>query len=302
MKCPIAHHVVGGKSFCASLRQMYARELDPYQENRDANHLMLLSGRVVLLRSATGQGADSLAELLLQVGQGSVVAGGSAGAGAVAKPGEGRFVFAGGQPARPAGTLLLTRHVPEPSRPIQRARLDRQIVVAQSAPPARAGPRVVLGPADHARPHGVPLDVADRRPVMLGIQRAREKPALPEHALHAHLAVVLLGVTQVDRLEHRCQGGGVGRNGHEMDMVGHQAVRADYQASVGGVLAEKLEIEAPLGVAMEHIQPPIAPLGNMMSPARNHDSSSAWHKDFLTRMARNVKARSFSKWFKNGSR
>jgi hypothetical protein len=57
----------------------------------------------------------------------------------VPKPGEGRFLFARGQPPRPSGPLLVRRHVPQPLRPVQRARLRQQIVAAQAAPPARAG-------------------------------------------------------------------------------------------------------------------------------------------------------------------
>lgn len=127
-------------------------------KNRDANHLLLLPGRLVLLRPAVGQGADTPAQLPLQGGQGGVIAGRPAGPGAEPKPGKDLFVFRARQPARPAAALVLTRHVPQPSRPVQRARVE---------------------------------------------------PALPEHPLGAHPAVVLLGVSQVDRPEHRGQGVGV---------------------------------------------------------------------------------------------
>ncbi len=186
---------------------------------------MLLPGRLVFLRPAAGQGAQAPAQLLLQRGQGCVFACRPAGAGAEPQPRKGRFVFRTRQPARPAAALLLTRHVPQPSRPVQRAWLGRQIVAAQPAPPARAGPRVVLGPADHARPHGVPLDVANRRPVTknacppAGTSKTGPAKTLRKNALGAHLAVVLLGVPQVDRPEHRSQGGDIRPSGHKVDMA-----------------------------------------------------------------------------------
>ena len=70
-----------------------------------------LPGRLVLLWPAAGQGAYAQAELPLEVGQGRVIGAGPAGAGAVPKPGERRFIFTDRQPTRPPGTMLGQRHV-----------------------------------------------------------------------------------------------------------------------------------------------------------------------------------------------
>ena len=76
---------------------------------------------------------------------------------------------------------------------------------------------------------------------------------------------------------------GIGRLRHpdEVNVVGHQAIGPDIEAALLAMLAEQLEIEPVVVLTEENVLAPIAPLGDVMRDARNHQPCQACHDDNL---------------------
>ena len=166
--------------------------------------------------------------------------------------------------------------------PCQLARVRQDRILAQPAMRGRTRPTILLGRCDHPAPHRIALDVSHGRPEVLLVQRAGEEPSLPQPSADVARPVDVLGVTHVHRLQGRSERPLLVRDGYEVHVVGHEAVRLDGHAVLGGVVSQKLEVAQAISLGEEDILAAIAALREMMRTTRNDHASHARHTGRLS--------------------
>ena len=180
-------------------------------------------------------------------------------------------LFGGGQKRRPVGNGLG-----------EEARGEERVWGAHDMGPSTR-PRIVFGPSDQASRDGVPLDVAYGGDEMWFIERHAGKPALPEIAAPAfaevhEASVASVGLPQAPRQTvHICW------NHNQVDVVGHEAVGPDRQATPFALDVEFMEIGSVIVLAEEDGLAPIASLGDVVRNAWNRDASESGHDLSCTR-------------------
>ena len=66
-------------------------------------------------------------------------------------------------------------------------------------------------------------------------------------------------------------------DGHQMDMVGHQAISPQLDAAPPAPLAHQIEVGAVVVVGEEGLLAPVSPLSDVVWVAGSHDSCNACH-------------------------
>ena len=69
----------------------------------------------------------------------------------------------------------------------------------------------------------------------------------------------------------------VGRDGHEVHVVRHQAPAEDGEAVLIALAAQEVEVEMPIGVGSEYGLAVVAALGDVMRYVDRHDPRTAGH-------------------------
>jgi hypothetical protein len=112
---------------------------------------------------------------------------------------------------------------------------------------------------------------------MILVQRAREKPPLPQAAVDSLLPIYVLDIARVHRLENQSQCPCQRRNADEVDMVGHETIRKDLQSKLDGVLEDELKVSLAICIAEENVISAIAPLSDMVRNSRYDNSRNSRH-------------------------
>jgi len=123
-----------------------------------------------------------------------------------------------------------------------------------------AAPRVSPRPPHKLGPHRVAFDVRHRLPEVHLVQDAGEEPPLPQVAAASVEPVDVLRVAQVRSPDGLGQGLVPVRDGHQVQVVGHQAVGDQLQAEPPGVLAQPPQIDPPIVIDEEDVLAVVAAL------------------------------------------
>lgn len=127
-----------------------------------------------------------------------------------------------------------------------------------------ARPRIVLSPFDEAGTDRIVFDEADLLEDAPVIQYARQEPPLPEVAGHPLLAVEVLGVFHVERVERPGERASDHRDADVMDVVPHQAVGPDLDGVAVGAFLEPGEVAPEIGLLFEDGLVVVATLGDLV--------------------------------------
>jgi len=85
-------------------------------------------------------------------------------------------------------------------------------------------------------------------------------------------AVDVLGIAKVSPPDCFGQGLLFVRNGHQMDVVAHEAVRQDLQAVLACLLLEQFQVHPPILVHEEHVLAVVPALRDMMGAPNSYGS------------------------------
>jgi hypothetical protein len=108
-------------------------------------------------------------------------------------------------------------------------------------------------------------------------ERSEIASALEQMAGPARTGVDEACVTAVGLAERACQRAGVGRNEHEVDVVGHQAIGPHLDRGLAALLGEEIAIERVVGRFEEDRLTAVAALGHVMRMAGDDDTGEACH-------------------------
>src|SRR5690242_10742116 len=97
----------------------------------------------------------------------------------------------------------------------------------------RAGPSVLLGPADNLGAKRIPLDISDCVPEMVRPEHASKVSILPKMTGAPDSRIVVLRVASMNSAQEYAQGIVAQRHGHEMHVIRHQAPRQKPDFGVG---------------------------------------------------------------------
>ena len=140
-----------------------------------------------------------------------------------------------------------------------------------------AGPGVAPRQPADARADGVLLDVTQRSPVMIVVQRAREEAALPQVAGTGMELVDVLRIGEVGTSDGFREGVLLLRRGDDVDVVGHEAVAVNSEAVLCGGAFEKAEVGAAVVVNEEDVLLVVPALGDVVRAAGDNDSCGTRH-------------------------
>jgi hypothetical protein len=127
-----------------------------------------------------------------------------------------------------------------------------------------ARPDVVLSAIDKARTDGIVLEEANLLENAPVVQNAGKEPPPPEMAGQPFLAVKILRVSHVERVE--CPGKGIFglRDADKMDVVRHEAIGPDFDVISIGALLEPTQIPPEIRFLLKHLLLIVPPLGDLM--------------------------------------
>jgi hypothetical protein len=146
--------------------------------------------------------------------------------------------------------------------PVAAPRLRRQVLVLLfgAAVTGCAGPRPQLRPQDQTGSHRTELGIAQRLPEVRLVQRARVISPLPDVSVRLVSRIPVGSVPPVGLLQCLCQTIDFVRNRDQVDMVRHEAISNEGDAVEDDVLAQQLEVDCSIGVAVQDEVPPVATL------------------------------------------
>ncbi len=76
---------------------------------------------------------------------------------------------------------------------------------------------------------------------------------------------------------------------HEVDMVGHQAVRENLKAVLFAIPRKQVEIETAVGIVQKNLLLPVTALSHVMRKTRGHDSGYSRHGRIIPEYSARVK-------------
>lgn len=133
-----------------------------------------------------------------------------------------------------------------------------------------ARPVVSSGAVDEAGADRIEVDVGESFDQVRLSDRARVEPVLPQMPAAPAEAVGAQGKAVVglaDGLGHRIV---AGRDGDEVDVVGHQAPAEHVESVLAALEAKRVEVEEPIGVGEENGLAVVAALGDVVRYADRH--------------------------------
>ena len=123
----------------------------------------------------------------------------------------------------------------------------------------------------------IALDITSCGQQMILIQNARRKPSLKKVTSYAFLKIFHAGVASMSFSD--CPGKRIffGRNGYEMDMVGHEAPGEKDDAETLRLLSHKTQVLDAVIITGEDIHGADTPLGDVMRITGDNESCEAGH-------------------------
>src|SRR5665213_1459187 len=94
---------------------------------------------------------------------------------------------------------------------------------------------------------------------------------------HPHPGVDIAGVVAVDVAARPPQPVLVAGHRDDVEVVGHQAIGPDRHLRPRRRLGYEIEVERIIAILEEHPLAPVAPLGDMMGDAWEHDAGESCH-------------------------
>lgn len=116
---------------------------------------------------------------------------------------------------------------------------------------------------------------------MLAIKREREEAPLPEVASPALPEADQTGVSSMSLPVRPCQAVGRLRDRHEMDVIGHQAVRPDLHLVQAAPLCHEVKVGSVVVGPEEDLLPSFAPLRNVVRAPYRHPPSRSYRAVLL---------------------
>ena len=153
----------------------------------------------------------------------------------------------------------------------------QSIVDGQAAMCPGTGPGIVLRASDHVRANGVELDIPHGIEEVIAIERRRMEPALPKVAGPISLAVDPLRESPVNPFQYGTKTFGRRRDHHQMNMIGHQAVRQHFDAFPIRVFTEQIQVPKRVARVKEHLLPMVAALRDVVGHGREDNAGAARH-------------------------
>lgn len=157
-------------------------------------------------------------------------------------------------------------------------RTDRYHMIVLSGkkrPSARPGP--VLRPVHQPRSHWIERDITQCSNQVPFVHCDRPESALPQMAGHPHPGVDEAGVLPVDIAERPAQRIFIVRQGDDMYVVGHQAVRSHLRPMPRRRLRKQIEVQRIVALLEKCPFTPVATLGDMMGNAGQDHARKARH-------------------------
>jgi hypothetical protein len=136
----------------------------------------------------------------------------------------------------------------------------------------RTAPTVILWGLNDSGPYGIHLHISDCRIKVPLIQDTGKKPALPEVTVRILLAVEILGILHVHRIESPGQRFLMAGNTNKMDMIRHEAIGPYFEAIFGSKSGEQLNISGIIAFFGEYGLPVISPLRDVVGITNRNGS------------------------------
>src|SRR3982074_140708 len=108
---------------------------------------------------------------------------------------------------------------------------------------ARTAPRIILSAGDEAGPNRVQFDIPSGRERVPIVHDVRSEASLPQVTAPALAPVDLRRVAPVCFTDGAAEAIGRSRNGDEVDVVRHEAVRPDLDPATVGPFCEESHVE-----------------------------------------------------------
>jgi hypothetical protein len=117
---------------------------------------------------------------------------------------------------------------------------------------------------------------------MRGIQRAREKPSLPQMPAERAALVILprkggVRIAKTVRQPQRVFG-----HHDPVDMVAHQAIRPNIQPILAAVLFKQVQVVSAFRIVVKNLSAPIPALGDVVRKTRYNNARQAGHAEKIT--------------------
>lgn len=175
--------------------------------------------------------------------------------------------------------------LPEESPPVfhhgqKRSDLD-QPVIEPGQVSGGAAPGIVLGTSDQAGPNGIPFDVARGRKEIVIIENERGETPLPQVPAPLLAEVDASRVASMGLANGPAQSILRGRNGDEVDVIGHEAVGPDLNPAFAAPLGHQLQIGDVVLLAEKRLLPTVPPLRDVMRITRYNHSCNPRHDDSI---------------------
>ncbi len=135
--------------------------------------------------------------------------------------------------------------------------------------------------------HWIQFCITQCLPQVWKVQWARVVSPLPRVSSGMVDRVPIRRVTAMGLLHGLCQSVHLGWNGHQMDMIGHQAVADQRHAVQLNVLSQQIQIHPAVCVAVEKESAAIATLGYVVRHSNGDHSGQACHDSHSNRKIAN---------------
>jgi hypothetical protein len=131
-----------------------------------------------------------------------------------------------------------------------------------------AGPCVAFCALNHSGTNWIELDVTNSRPKVLLIKCGRIRPRLPQVTCQLVLQIEQSGIHAMTPMKGLTDRVLPFRNCNDMDMVGHQAVRADSKTRSLATSFQKTDVELAVRLIAKHVESTDSSLGNVERNSR----------------------------------
>lgn len=153
--------------------------------------------------------------------------------------------------------------------------------VGPAAVSSGAGPPIVPRGPHQTGAHRIAFHVSKGGDRMREVHWARVEPVFPEMATTAVAPIEVMRAAQMSRADRLRQVRGASRDGHEMNMVRHQAVADRANSGPAELPSESAQVEVAIVVVQEYQLPVVSTLRNVMRHSGNNDSRDARHETKL---------------------
>src|SRR5215475_1224534 len=142
----------------------------------------------------------------------------------------------------------------------------------------RTRPTEVLGIEDHSCTNRIQFHISHGRSLVRLVEHAGEGPTLPQVSTETVLLIKghgIGGMTTMKGLPDRIFSFG---NGHEMDMIRHQAVSQDVQQKPTRVFEKQIKVHLAISFVEKHVRLMYSLLRDVMCDIRHYDARNSSHR------------------------